>query len=78
MTSPNDWLKEPLANFRVHVHHGITIRPKWYDFPRRLGWRAKKRDTFMKGCEVVVDRPNHIIYCTPAMEQRLRAALPHV
>jgi hypothetical protein len=74
----NDWLHEPLSTFRVIVHHGVTIKPKWYDFPRRFGWRAKKRDAIinMRGNEVVIDKPNRIIYCTPAMEQKLRHALP--
>ncbi len=74
----NDWLGEPLLSFRVIVHHGVAIKPKWYDFPRRFGWRAKKRDWIidMRGNEVVIDQLNRIIYCTPAMEQKLRHALP--
>ena len=78
MTSPNDWLKQPLTGFKVVVNHGVTITPEWYDFPRRLGWRAKKHESIleMRGNQVVIDRVNGIIYCTPAMEERLRGAIP--
>lgn len=74
----NDWLREPLLSYRVIVHHGVTIKPKWYDFPRRFGWRAKKREAIinMRGNEVVIDQLNRIIYCTPATEQTLRNCLP--
>lgn len=78
MTSPNDWLHEPLMNFQVVVHHGVVVKPKWYDFPRHFGWRAKKRVAVLdlRGDQVVIDRRNHIIYCTPAMEAQLRRYIP--
>lgn len=74
----NDWLREPLSNYRVVVHHGAAEKPKWYDFPRRLGWRAKKRVDLvnMRGNQVLIDRMNKVIYCTPAMEGTLRRSLP--
>ncbi len=75
---PNDWLREPLSSYRVIVHPGVTVKPKWYDFPRRLGWRSKKCAHLldMHGCEVVIDHPHKIIYASPAMEKTLRRALP--
>lgn len=74
--SPTDWLREPLSSYRVIVHPGFREKPRWYDFPRRLGWRPLKWNAFMKGNEVVIDRIHNIIYCTPKMEETLRRALP--
>jgi len=31
------------AGLRVHLHAGVTVAPRWFDLPRRLGLRAKKR-----------------------------------
>jgi len=65
-----------INGMEVRVHHGITLKPKWYDFPRRLGWRAKKRQTiFRDGC-CIIDKINNVIYCTPAFADQLRIEIP--
>jgi len=60
----------------VREHCGITLKPKWYDLPRRLGWRPRKHQSILKEGEVMIDNINHIIYCTPAGAAELRREIP--
>jgi len=61
--------------YRVIVHTGVVIAPKWYDFPRRLGWRPLKRVGMFDDGKVLIDHNQHIVYCTPAMEHQIRDAM---
>ena len=47
--------------FRVMIDRGVIHKPKWYDLPRRLGFRKRvKQYTTPKG-SVLLSKENHFM-----------------
>lgn len=50
------------AGYRVVIRHPTPMKPRWYDFPRLLGWRPRKFTYLIDKGQYWIDKPNRVLY----------------